>query len=116
MHRGGPVWMADVPAGAAWYSGQRVWSQPATLHDFHAVGIDQPVYALVLSPRTLDRPFFGGLNRVSDNSGRLGEWSQVYTGLVTNKFPAGFPLIMTQKVSDNLYVLFNPRIMFEAGK
>ncbi|MCC5023444.1 MAG: hypothetical protein J6386_11960 [Candidatus Synoicihabitans palmerolidicus] len=28
--RGDPIsgWMADVPAGAAWYAGQRVWAQP----------------------------------------------------------------------------------------
>jgi hypothetical protein len=109
--RGGAAWMADVPAGAAWYSGQQVWAQPAQLRDFYAIGVDQPIYALVLTPHTLDKPFFAELARPGNSSGRLGEWSQVYSGLVTNRFPAGFPLIFPQKVSDNLYVLFNPQVV-----
>lgn len=100
-------WMADVPAGAAWYSGQLVWAQPARLRDFYAVGAEQPVYALVLSPHTLNRPYFGGLDQTGLSSAGT-DWAQVYAGLVTNRYPAGFPLIMSQKVSDNLYVLFNP--------
>jgi hypothetical protein len=114
--RGGQVWMADVPAGAAWYSGQQVWSQPAQLHDFYAIGVDQPLYALVLTPHTLDRPFFSELARVGSNPGRLGEWAQVYSALVTSRFPPGFPLVYPQKVSDNLYVLFNPLAVQTAGK
>ena len=102
------AWMADVPAGAAWYSGQLVWSQPARLRDFYAIGAEQPVYALVLSPHTLSRPYFGGLNQAADPAA-TSEWAQVYAGLVTNHYPAGFSLILSQKVSDNLYVLFNPQ-------
>jgi hypothetical protein len=109
--RGDAAWMADVPAGAAWYSGQQVWAQPAQLRDFYAIGVDQPIYALVLTPHTLDKPFFAELARPGNGSGRLGEWSQVYSGLVTNRFPAGFPLIFPQKISGNLYVLFNPRVV-----
>jgi hypothetical protein len=115
-HRGGAAWMADVPAGAAWYSGQQVWSQPAQLRDFYAIGVDQPLYALVLTPHTLDRPFFSELSRVGNSPGRLGEWTQVYSALVTSKFPPGFPLVFPQKVSDNLYVLFNPLVVQGAGK
>ena len=115
--RGNQPWMADVPAGAAWYSGQRVWSQPAQLRDFYAIGVDQPVYALVLTPHTLDRPFFSELARAGNNPGRLGEWSQVYSGLVTGRFPTGFPLMMPQKIgADNLYVLFNPLVVQVTGK
>lgn len=114
--RGGAAWMADVPAGAAWYGGQRVWSQPATLREFYAIGADQPVYALVLGPKTLDRPFFGGLNRIGSDPGRLGEWAQVYTGLVTNRFPQGFPLTAAQKFTDNFYVLYDPRVVYATGQ
>jgi len=114
--RGGASWMTDVPAGAAWYSGQLVWSQPAQLRDFYAIGVNQPVYALVLTPHTLDRPYFTELARAGNNPGRLGEWAQVYSGLVTNRFPSGFPLVYPQKVSDNLYVLFNPLVAQQAGK
>ena len=114
--RGGAAWMADVPAGAAWYSGQCVWSQPATLREFYEIGIEQPPYALVLGPKTLDRPFFGGLNRIGSDPSRLGEWAQVYTGLVTNRPPSGFPLTHAQKFTDNLYVLFDPRMLYKTGK
>jgi hypothetical protein len=69
------------------------------------------MYALVLTPHTLDKPFFAELARPGNSSSRLGEWSQVYSGLVTSRFPSGFPLIFPQKVSDNLYVLFNPQVV-----
>jgi len=114
--RGGQAWMADVPAGAAWYSGQQVWAQPAQLRDFYAIGVDQPVYALVLTAHTLDRPFFTELARTSNNPGRLGEWSQVYSGLVTNRLPSGFLLMQVNKYADNLYVLFNPQVVQTVGK
>jgi hypothetical protein len=116
-HRGGLAWMADVPAGAAWYSGQRVWSQPAQLRDFYVIGVDQPMYALVLTPHTLDRPFFTELTHIGNNPGRFGEWAQVYSGLATGKFPAGFPLVMPQKIgADNLFVLFDPLVVQGGGK
>jgi len=109
--RGGAAWMADVPAGAAWYSGQKVWAQPAQLRDFYAIGVDQPIYALVLTPHTLDKPFFAELARPGNSSGPLGEWPQVYSGLVTNRLPLRFPLNQVNKYSDNLYVLFNPQVV-----
>jgi len=114
--RGGEAWMADVPAGAAWYSGQKVWSQPARLHDFYALGVEQPVYALVLSPHTLDRSFFSELTKTGNDSGRLGDWAQVYSGLVTGRLPVGFSLVMPQKIADNLYVLFDPRVQAAPAK
>ena len=109
--RGGtnPGWMADVPAGAAWYSGQRVWAQPIRLGEFYAIGAEQPMLALVLTPHTLDQPFFSELARRTEASDRrLGEWSQVYTSLVTGRPVPGFPLSMPQKIADNLYVLIDP--------
>ena len=115
-HRGGLAWMADVPAGAAWYSGQNVWSQPAQLRDIYEIGVDQPIYALVLTPHTLDKPFYSELTRIGKNAGRLGEWSEVYSGLVKGRFPPAFPLQFPQKVSDNLYVLFDPRVLQQTGK
>ena len=114
--RGGQAWMADVPAGAAWYSGQTVWSQPAKLHDFYEISVEQPVYALVLTPHTLDRPYFTELARIGSDPSRLGEWAHVYAGLITNRFPTGFSLIMPSKVADNLYVLLDPRVALGPGK
>ncbi|MGC4075390.1 MAG: glycosyltransferase family 39 protein [Nibricoccus sp.] len=108
--RGGahPSWVADVPAGAAWYSGQRVWARPATLRDFYGVCQEQTQVALVLTPHTLDRPFFSELTKRNEADGRLGDWSEVYAALLTNRFPAGFPLSLPQKVADNFYVLIDP--------
>lgn len=109
--RGGsnPGWMADVPAGAAWYSGQRVWAQPAQLRDFYAIGAEQPMLALVLTPQTLDRPFFSEIGRRTEEADRkIGDWSQVYSSLITGRPAPGFPLSMPQKIADNLYVLIDP--------
>ena len=40
----------------------RAWAQPATLHDFYEVQVEQPTGELLLTPKTLDRPFFSDLN------------------------------------------------------
>lgn len=108
--------MADVPAGAAWYGRQRVWSQPATLREFYAITLEQPIGELVLTPRTLDRPFFsdlvgrpmapGPLDRVTG----FGEWGRVYSGLFTGRLPPEFPLGAPQRVAENLFVLLNPAL------
>src|SRR5690606_19099124 len=82
--RGGmdPAWMADVPAGAAWYSGQRVWAQPATLRGFYTVHAQTPLLALVLTPHTLDRPYFSDLaRRRGGEHSRFGDWADLYQGL-----------------------------------
>jgi hypothetical protein len=106
--------MADVPAGLAWYGQTRVWAQPATLRDFYAVQVEQPTGELLLTPRTLDRPFFSDLNAKAKAPGfltasipRVGEWGEVYGGLLTGSFPREFPLATPRKVTDDLYVLFN---------
>jgi hypothetical protein len=106
--------MADVPAGLAWYGQTRVWAQPATLRDFYAVQVEQPTGELLLTPRTLDRPFFSDLNAKSNTQSfltasipRIGEWGEVYAGLLTGTFPRGFPLSTPRKVTEDLYVLFN---------
>ena len=106
--------MADVPAGLAWYGRTRVWAQPATLRDFYAVQVEQPTGELLLTPRTLDRPFFSDLNAKPKTPGfltasipRIGEWGEVYGGLLTGTFPRGFPLSAPRKVTEDLYVLFN---------
>ncbi len=106
-----PVWMADVPAGAAWYSGQRVWMQPRTLRDFYEISQQQAQLALVLTPRTLDRPFFGELTKRETPGLNTTEWADVYAALVTHRFPPGFPLIAPQKVTDNFFVLVDPLAM-----
>jgi len=111
VRRGGPNpgWMADVPAGAAWYSGQRVWAQPTSLHDFYAIGTEQPMLALVLTPQTLDRPYFSEIGRHAESSDRRrADWSEVYSSLITGRPAPGFPLSLPQKIVDNLYVLIDP--------
>jgi hypothetical protein len=106
--------MADVPAGLAWYGETRVWAQPATLRDFYAVQVEQPTGELLLTPRTLDRPFFSDLNAKPKTPGfltasipRIGEWGEVYGGLLTGTFPSEFPLSVPRKITEDLYVLFN---------
>jgi hypothetical protein len=106
--------MADVPAGLAWYGRTRVWAQPATLRDFYAVQVEQPTGELLLTPKTLDRPFFSDLNAKSNSPSfltasipRIGEWGEVYGGLLTGNFPRQFPLSTPRKVTEDLYVLFN---------
>jgi hypothetical protein len=109
--------MGDVPAGMAWYAQQRAWSQPVKLRDFYAITLEQPLAALILTPRTLDRPFFSELEArpVEPDSLRratnlFGEWGRIYAGLITGALPPEFPLGVPQKFSDNLYVLFNPAL------
>jgi hypothetical protein len=116
--RAGPVggWMADVPAGAAWYSGRRVWSQPASLRDFYAVHVEQPVLALVLTPETLDRPFFAELAGESNTTSRFGEWGKIYTGLLAGRLPQDFPLTESRRMSGNLYLLMDPAWSSRRGK
>jgi hypothetical protein len=120
-------WMCDVPAGAAWYgggaaggageAGGRVWAQPATMRDFAEVNALEPQAALVLTPRTLARPFFaelakgGGASAGAAAPGGPSEWAQVYRGLATGRAPPGFPLSRAARVADDLYILINPGFM-----
>lgn len=115
--------MADVPAGAAWYGGARVWAQPPRLRDFYEIMLLQPVGELVLTPRTLDRPFFSELNAkplmpesLGALSNRFGEWGEVYAGLLTGRVPDVFPLKQPAKVLENFYVLLNPALPPPRGK
>ncbi len=115
--------MADVPAGAAWYGSQRVWAQPERLRDFYSITVEQPIGELLLTPRTLDRPFFSelavrgpGIGSLGAASERLGEWGQIYSGLLTGRLPAEFPLTSPQKLTENLYVLLNPALPSLRGK
>ena len=115
--------MADVPAGVAWYGRARVWAQPPRLRDFYAITLVQPVGELLLTPRTLDRPFFSELNAkpllpesLSAVSNRFGEWGEIYAGLLTGRLPAEFPLQQPTKLMENLYVLINPAMPPPRGK
>lgn len=103
-----PEWMTDVPAGAAWYSGLRVWAQPAVLRDFYALSIDYPLVALVLTPRTFERPLFAELAESSQAASRFGEWGRIYAGLLRQRLPPEFPLGQPQRLADNFYVLTDP--------
>jgi hypothetical protein len=109
--------MADVPAGAAWYGGGRVWAQPGRLRDFYEISLLQPIGELLLTPRTLDRPFFSDLNAkplMPDSLGavahRFGEWGEIYAALLTGRVPGDFPLKQPVKVMENLYLLTNPAL------
>jgi hypothetical protein len=109
--------MADVPAGLAWYGRTRAWAQPATLHDFYEVQVEQPTGELLLTPRTLDRPFFSDLNArpkvpgfLTGTISHIGEWGEIYGGLLTGSLPRQFPLSAPQKLAENLYVLVNPSL------
>ena len=115
--------MADVPAGVAWYGQHRVWAQPLRLRDFYAITLEQPIGELLLTPSTLDRPFFSelaarpvepnALGRITD---RFGDWGQIYAGLLTGRLPAEFPLNAPQKLAENLYVMLNPALPPAPGK
>ncbi len=109
--------MADIPAGLAWYGGARVWAQPSRMRDFHAIMLEQPVGELLLTPRTLDRPFFSELNARAQPAAplqavpnRYGEWGEVYAGLLTGAPPREFPLRSPERLAENLYVLLNPSL------
>jgi len=106
--------MADVPAGVAWYGRQRVWAQPERIRDFYAITIEQPIGMLVLTPVTLDRPFFaqlaaGGATPEA-RAQKYESWGPVYAGLVTGRMPSEFPLRIRQKLTDNLILLIDPII------
>lgn len=115
--------MADVPAGMAWYGGMRAWALPPRLRDFYSVTLEQSIGELLLTPRTLDRPFFSELNArpvlpgmlaVAPN--RFGDWGEIYGGLLTGRLPREFPLTVSQKWTENLYVLLNPALPPPRGK
>ncbi len=115
--------MADVPAGVAWYGDTRVWAQPPRLRDFYAITLEQPIGELLLTPKTLDRPFFSELNAkpllpgtLSAGVNRFGEWGEIYAGLLTGAMPRDFPLGAPQKLAENLYVLMNPLLPAPRGK
>jgi hypothetical protein len=115
--------MADVPAGVAWYGRTRAWSQPPRLRDFYAITLEQPIGELLLTPRTLDRPFFSELNArpilpgtLAAVPNRFGEWGEIYAGLLTGTLPREFPLGAPQKLAENLYVLLNPALPPPRGK
>ena len=103
----------DVPAGTAWYGQMRVWSKPERLRDFSRIIVEQNIGALLLTPVTLDRPFFTELAARKDDTISLtdtGGWGGVYAGLVTRRMPAGFPLnLPPQKLTDNMVLLVNPQ-------
>ena len=115
--------MADIPAGLAWYGDTRAWAQPLRLRDFYAITVEQPIAELLLTPRTLDRPFFSELSArpilpgtLQAGPSRFGEWGQIYAGLFTGRLPPEFPLRAPQKLWDNLYVLLDPALPPLRGK
>ncbi len=116
--------MADVPAGVAWYGDHRVWAQPEKMRDFYAITLEQSIGELLLTPQTLDRPFFSelaatqgeGADPKAAGVGRFGDWGRVYAGLFNGALPRDFPLRNPQRLSENLYVLFDPLLPPARGK
>lgn len=109
----------DVPAGSAWYGQSRVWAKPERLRDFSQIIVEQNIGALLLTPVTLDRPFFTELAARKDDTISLtdtGGWGGVYAGLVTRRMPTGFPLnLPPQKLTDNMVLLVNPQTVRQRG-
>jgi len=109
----------DVPAGTAWYGRLRVWSKPERLHDFSRIIVEQNIGALLLTPVTLDRPFFTELAARTGDPISLtdtGGWGGVYAGLVTRRMPANFPLnLPPQKLTENMVLLVNPQTVVRPG-
>lgn len=103
----------DVPAGTAWYGQVRVWAKPERLRDFSRIIVEQNIGPMLLTPVTLDRPFFTELAARKDDTISLtdtGGWGGVYAGLVTRRMPAGFPLnLPPQKLTENMVLLVNPQ-------
>lgn len=109
----------DVPAGTAWYARTRVWAKPERLRDLSVIIVEQNIGALLLTPVTLDRPFFTELAaRTGDtiNLTDTGGWGEVYAGLVTRRLPANFPLnLPPQKLWENMVLLVNPQTVMRRG-
>lgn len=108
--------MSDVPAGAAWYSGEFVWAQPAQYRDFDGILDYQAIGALYLSPAVLDRPFFGELvhdggRRSWQDPERNHSWGAIYAGLPRQRVPAFFPLQRVLPVWDNTIILMDTRAL-----
>lgn len=116
--------MADVPAGVAWYGDHRAWAQPEKIRDFYAITLEQSIGELLLTPQTLDRPFFAelaatqgeGADPKAAGAGRFGDWGKIYAGLFNGSLPRDFPLRNPQRLSENLYVLFDPLLPAARGK
>jgi hypothetical protein len=109
----------DVPAGTAWYGRLRVWSKPEKLRDFYAITVEQNIGALLLTPVTLDKPFFTELAARGEDAIKLndsGGWGGVYSGLVTRRMPRDFPLGMPpQRLTENMVLLVNPTMVHRRG-
>jgi hypothetical protein len=96
-----------------------VWAKPERLRDFSRIIVEQNIGTLLLTPVTLDRPFFTELAARSEDTINLndtGGWGGVYTGLVTRRMPAYFPLNMPpQKLTENMVLLVNPETVLRRG-
>lgn len=109
----------DVPAGTAWYGRMRVWAKPHRFRDFQLIMVEQNIGALLLTPVTLDRPFFTELAARGEEAIRLtdsGGWGGVYSGLVTRTMPRNFPLSLPpQRLTENMVLLVNPTSLQPRG-
>lgn len=104
--------MADIPAGLAWYSQQKVWAQPTEYEDFIEITLRQNIGALYLSPEILSKPYFSQLVRYDLDAGEdfrtQKYWGAVYGSLQSGDLPDFFPLQVIHQLYSDMYVLENP--------
>lgn len=94
--------MCDVPCGLAWYADTRVWQQPARYADFARIQNLQFTPVHLITPRTLNRPFFSELTRDDDDP---AGWDGIYVGLPTRQIPFHHPFRRVIRLQDNMFVL-----------
>ena len=96
-----------------------MWNEVSVFPDDLAQHGTQYIGALLLTPTTLDRPFFSELAARGEDAIKLtdsGGWGGVYSGLVTRRMPAGFPLSMPpQRLTENIVLLVNPTMVHRRG-
>ena len=104
--------MADIPAGLAWYSQQKVWAKPNDYSGFVNVFLRQNIGGLLLSPAILDKPYFSKLlaadAELTGGSEETRHWGDIYRGLEQGKIPDYFPLQIPLRLAVNMFVLINP--------
>lgn len=99
--------MSDLPAGVSWYMQRPVWGQPTRYTGFASLRLVQDFGLLVLTPDTLDAPFFSelGLIGVDEQFVPSRGWHEVYRGIASGRVPSYFPLRNMSSLRPNLVLL-----------
>lgn len=103
--------ISDVPAGMAWYAGERVWAQPTDYEDFARIALHEGISVQLFSADLMDRPFLRELVDldIDERFRRKSErnWSSVYIGLIEGEMPRFYPLKEVYQISDNMFLCYN---------